>query len=378
MASISIVANFAYGAMTDSKSGHIGGVERQTALLAKWLSKNTAHSVSIITWNENNADDEFIDGVRIIKLCRRSDGLPGLRFVFPRWSSLVKALSRANADIYYQNCAEYVTGQVALWCKFNNRKFVYSVASDPECDVKLPSLKTFREKLLYKAGLKNSDRIICQTKTQQLSLKNGFNLDSIVLPMPCPGPIDNYTKPNHLNNGKFHVLWVGRIASVKRVELLLDIAEKADSIIFEIAGGPDQEADYANDILERAEKIKNVVLHGKLNRDQLNERYAEVSAFCNTSLYEGFPNTFLEAWSFGLPVVSTINPDTLVTEHEIGINAQTTQDFLDAFYLLQNNEKRWKTISDNARQYYLENHALNNSMNRFLDVFEKSIDKKHD
>ena len=34
---ICIVANNAYGALTGEESGHIGGVERQTALLSEWL-----------------------------------------------------------------------------------------------------------------------------------------------------------------------------------------------------------------------------------------------------------------------------------------------------------------------------------------------------
>ena len=34
---ICIVAHYAYGALTGEGSGHIGGVERQTALLSEWL-----------------------------------------------------------------------------------------------------------------------------------------------------------------------------------------------------------------------------------------------------------------------------------------------------------------------------------------------------
>ncbi|MCU7830008.1 MAG: glycosyltransferase family 4 protein [Candidatus Thiodiazotropha sp. (ex Myrtea sp. 'scaly one' KF741663)] len=374
MASICIVANFAYGAMTNSESGHIGGVERQTALLAKWLANNTKHKVSIITWNENDLNDEIIDNVTVIKLCRRDDGIPGIRFFYPRWHSLIRSLKKANADVYYQNCAEYVTGQVALWCRLNNRKFIYSVASDPDCDINLPSLRTYREKVLYKYGLKNANRIICQTKSQQNSLRLGFSLNSEVLPMPCPGPMDNLIQPKHLQDGKFHVLWVGRIASVKRVEVLLDIAESLDGIIFEIAGGADQELEYARNILDRASAISNVILHGKLNREQLNKRYSAVSAFCNTSLYEGFPNTFLEAWSYCLPVVSTINPDTVITNNDIGINVKSTEEFINAFILLRDNEGIWKSMSNRAREYYLANHSTNNAMNNFLEIFENETE----
>ncbi len=367
---ICIVSPFAYGAMIGDTKGHIGGVETQTALLAKWLASSTQHHISIVTWNESTSEDEYIDGVQIIKICKRTDGLPVLRFFHPRWTSLINALKHADADIYYQNCAEYVTGQVSLFCRFKNRKFVYSVASDPDCDPKLPTLKTLRERVLYRYGLKHADSIIVQTLYQQGMLKNGFGLDSTPLPMPCVAPSSDFTQAKHLHDGEFRVLWVGRIASVKRAEILLDIATLAKDIIFEIAGGLDQEKDYYNTILERAKDLPNVVMHGKLNREQVNDRYSAVSAFCNTSIYEGFPNTFLEAWSHGLPVVSTINPDNLITDNSIGINAKSTEDFVEALYKLKNNYEYWHELSTNSRAFYLQNHAIDISMKRFLRVFE--------
>ena len=48
---ICIVAHYAYGALTGEGSGHIGGVERQTALLSEWLVNN-GHDVTVITWDE--------------------------------------------------------------------------------------------------------------------------------------------------------------------------------------------------------------------------------------------------------------------------------------------------------------------------------------
>ena len=46
---ICIVAHFAYGALTGEETGHIGGVERQTALFSNWLAER-GHTVSVITW----------------------------------------------------------------------------------------------------------------------------------------------------------------------------------------------------------------------------------------------------------------------------------------------------------------------------------------
>src|SRR4029453_9741886 len=66
------------------------------------------------------------------------------RFLHPRWTSLSRALLRADADVYYQNCAEAATGQVAWWTRRHGRRFVYSVASDMHCDPALPDLPPSR------------------------------------------------------------------------------------------------------------------------------------------------------------------------------------------------------------------------------------------
>ena len=34
-------------------------------------------------------------------------------------------MNRANADVYYHNCCEAETGEVALWCKSHRKKFVF-------------------------------------------------------------------------------------------------------------------------------------------------------------------------------------------------------------------------------------------------------------
>jgi glycosyltransferase involved in cell wall biosynthesis len=373
MPNICIISPFAYSAMVGNTSGHIGGVETQTALLAKWLTENTDHNISIVTWNESSSDDEYINGVRVIKLCKRSDGIPLIKFFHPRWTSLIKALKRADADVYYQNCAEYVTGQVALWCRINRRKFIYSVASDPDCDPNLPTLHTYRERLLYKYGLTHSDAIITQTSIQQSMLRTGFSLNSHVLPMPISPPPTSLSHSGHMHDGEFRVIWVGRIASVKRAEVLLEIAASAPDIIFEIAGGEDQEHDYYQNFLSQAKQLKNVVLHGKLDRDRLNKRYQHASVLCNTSIHEGFPNTFIEAWSHGIPVVSTINPDNLISTQELGIIANSTTEFVRVLAKLKTDKDLWNKLSSNAKRYYLENHSIDIAMRRFLQIFESTL-----
>lgn len=366
---LGVVAHFAYGAMTGGEGGHVGGVERQTSLMCRWLAER-GHRVSLITWDEGQPDDTVVHGVRVIKMCRQDTGLPGLRFFTPRWTSLVRAMQQADADAYYQNCAEYVTGQVAMWCRRHDRQFVYSVASDPDCDPALPALTTRRERVLYRYGLRHADRIIVQTNRQREMLRDGFGRESVVLPMPCPGPRDgDYQPPYEPSPGSCHVLWAGRIAPVKRLELLLEIAQTLPGVTFHVAGMPYAGDRYSESVLEEARAVPNVRVLGTVPRQRMPELYRSMSMLCCTSLYEGFPNTFLEAWSHGLPIVSTVDPDNLIASRRLGIAGANAAELAAAIRRLAESPSTWRELSGNARSHYRANHAVDPVMQQFEQLF---------
>lgn len=373
MARIGIVAHFAYGALSGGDLGHVGGVERQTSLTARWLA-GRGHKVSLITWDEGQPSDQVINGVRVVKMCRRDQGLPIFRFFIPRWSSLTRALTLADADLYYQNCGEYVTGQVAWWCRRHRRKFVYSVASDPDCDPQLPEMATFRERLLYRYGLRRADCVVAQTEHQRQMLLKGFGRSSVVLPMSCEGPAEGqFCAPEPPGEGKARVVWVGRISRVKQLEVLLDVAALLPQTVFEVAGGADGDIAYFDDVSDRARNLANVKFLGKVGRDRMPDVYRGASVLCCTSRVEGFPNTFLEAWSYGVPVVSTVDPDGLIAAHGLGGVAEDARALSTRIKTLVENPVIWKAASRAARKYYLENHALDAAMGRFERVFLETL-----
>lgn len=365
---ICLVAHFAYGAMAGGYSGKIGGVERQTSLMARWFAKR-GYQVGMLTWDEGQKDGEKINGVQVFKMCHQDSGLPILRFFWPRWSSLVAAMKRVDADIYYQNCAEYVTGQVALWCRRHSRRFVYSVASDPDCDARLPKMHKFHERVLYRYGLKRADRVIVQTRSQQDMLRTHFELESAVIPMPCQGPSeDDYVACEQARKKGNRVLWIGRICEVKRPDRLLDLAEACPDLKFDLVG-PEVDSAYVHGVCERAKTIANVTLHGPVSRDCVSEFYRKAKVLCCTSDFEGFPNTFLEAWSYGLPIVSTFDPDNLIGEKGLGKVGKDVGELAAGIHELLDSLKIWQKASHSAREYYLQHHAVDKAMERFERIF---------
>ena len=365
---VCIVSHFAYPAFVEKGTAYVGGVERQTSMLARWLASR-GHQVSLVTWDEGQPANLEIDRVRVVKLCSQMAGIPGLRFFHPRWTSLNAALQETDADVYYHNCGEYVTGQIAWWCRRKQRKFVYSAAALGDCDIRLPLLRTAREQILYRFGIRLADQIIVQTKTQHEMLLQGFKRSGLIIPMPVSRP-KSYQGGNRklapVNERK--ILWVGRISEEKRPDRLLDVAERCPDLRFDLVG-PSAGSVYAQNILARAKTRANVTTHGGMTQEQLSILYQEASGLCSTSDNEGFPNVFLEAWSYGVPIVSTLDPDQVIVNNELGFVATDVVGIEAAIRQLFLLPERWEIASQNAQNYYFHNHCLDQVMPRFEQVF---------
>jgi glycosyltransferase involved in cell wall biosynthesis len=133
--------------------------------------------------------------------------------------------------------------------------------------------------------------------------------------------------------------------------------------------------EYATPILAAAALLPNVIMHGRIAREDMPAFYNKLHLFCCTSAYEGFPNTFLEAWSHGLPIVSTFDPDNLIAEHGLGKTATDAASLVKGIQSFMGNQKEWETASLQARKYYLHNHTVDEVMARFEQVFMKALQK---
>jgi len=365
--SIAIIAHNAYGTLANIDKGHIGGIEVQTPLMAKWLVRN-GYRVSLVCWNEGQTDGSVINGISIRNLCRKSDGLPILRFLTPRWTSLSKALTRANPDIVYYNCGDLGLGQVCLWAGKNGKKVVYSVANDPDCKKELPALKPFRERLLYRYGLKKVDHIVAQTKTQRDLLKSDFNREATLIPMPCagfPSTRSEYQKP-----ARPKLLWVGRFTQQKRLDWLLELARQMPHCDFQVIGSDNENSESSKNLLSQAKALPNVHLLGRIPHGEMGQYYNEADLLVCTSAWEGFPNVFLEAWSTGLPIVTSFDPDGVVEAHDLGISVKNLEAFPEAIERAIE-PSRWVRHSGSARRYHEKFHTLEQSMKSFSQLFDQ-------
>ncbi|MEK6677765.1 MAG: glycosyltransferase family 4 protein [Planctomycetota bacterium] len=356
---ICFVAPNAYAAISGRHDlSHIGGAEVQQAMLAKGLVQ-CGHEVDIITLDHGQPHVECYDGVRTLRMCKPNAGYPGLKFLHPRLTSLWSALSRSNAEVYYQRTTGVETGQVAIWCHFHKRPFLFAVANDTNCDPRLPDLKRVHERWLYRWGLRHTARVICQTQSQAAAMRDHFDRDSIVIPNGARDPLNGTPPTKLLSSGPTRrILWVGRFGSKKRLEWLLTLAEHCQDLAFDVAGDGNHDDPYVTGLKTRAQHIPNVFLHGRVPHGQMGEFYDRADLLVSTSHVEGFPNTFLEAWSRGLPTVSTFDPDNVIQNNTLGLVAHSLKQLKEEVEFLFRTPNQWLTCSRRARAYFLNNHSI--------------------
>ncbi len=375
--SICFVAPNAYTLLSAREDlSHIGGAELQQVFLARELAAR-GYRVSFVTLDHGQGDGVEHDGITVYAAYAESAGIPGVRFFHPRWTGLWAAMKRAGADVYYKRCADYEVGQAALWCRRRGRLFVFATACDADCMVPLPLLTSGRERYLYRLGLRLASGVIAQTETQQRLLLDNFGVASSVVHNCCPAaPTDEMAKFRGNGDGRPHVLWVARIAEQKRLEWLLDVAERRPHMVFDVVGAAGGQSAYETNLARRAAGIANVVMHGRVPHSDMPQFYRRASVLCCTSLFEGFPNTFLEAWSRGLPVVSTFDPDGVLAQNGLGWAADTVEGLAENLERACTSPEEWRAASAAAKQYCARNHSVAASADRLEEVIVHQLNKE--
>jgi glycosyltransferase involved in cell wall biosynthesis len=260
---------------------------------------------------------------------------------------------------------------VVEWAHRHGRKVVYSTSNEIGCRRSLPHLTSLRERLLYRHGVRHADAIVVQSRTQQRLLAEEFGRTSTLIPMPCDGvPADADAPVDPPRPGGGRVLWVGRLHPVKRLDWLLEIARRCPEITFDVVGSSNEDSGYAAALVRQARSLPNVRLHGRVLHREMTHFYRRASLLCNTSVSEGFPNVFLEAWSAGLPVVSTVDPDGVIAAHGLGGVGPTPDRLAQRVREITASPADWRRCSDAARAYVRAHHALSPTMSQFEQVFQ--------
>jgi glycosyltransferase involved in cell wall biosynthesis len=335
----------------------IGGAEVQQCILARLLAR-AGYRVSMITFDYGQPAVTTVDGVTVHKSFRERSGIPVLRFLHPRLSTMWRVMRQVDADVYYQRSSAMWTAVIAEFCRRRGKRSIYAGASDRDFDLGQEQIALARDRWLYRRGLRRVDRIIVQNPYQLESCRRNHGRDAVLIPSCYEPPADARPGQDEC------VLWVGTIHAYKRPEWLLEIAARLPHRRFVMVGGPSAGARYRPGYLEsirsRAAQLPNVHFTGFLPLAEVERWFDRARVLVSTSVYEGMPNVFLQAWARGVPTVATVDVGAPVNT----VFADAEQGAARIERLLADGAL-WARASADSLDYFRRNHSPDEVLARY-------------
>lgn len=295
----------------------------------------------------------------------------GYRFALSR-NNIVKALTEINPDVVYTRCAFSWSGIVAKYANKFNKKHILAIASDDDplaYQLKVKDLLrplNFIEKFWIKYAMKNASVIICQNKKQQKLLYKIHSRETIHISQMAPEEQEVISK----DYSKLKILWVANLKTIKRPEIFIRLSTNFANrnVEFIMIGKPDSKYDLL------IEEAKNIQFLGSIPNKSVNKLLCESHLLINTSISEGFSNTFVQAWLRKVPVISmNSNPDEILTTQNIGKICGTEEQLILTIEELISNPTTIQMMGEKAHEYAISNHSIKNILPKIQKLFEPQM-----
>jgi glycosyltransferase involved in cell wall biosynthesis len=361
---------YLYPVVSGGKVPFAGGIEVQLSLLAKGLAAR-GFDVRVVTCDYGQPDDLVVDGVRLMKCYPPHVGLPVLRFFHPRLSTSISALRRADADVYLVKGAGMYAGLVADVARSMGRRFVFVTGHDFDVLRELPDVHGPRDRIWYRRGLAGASTIIVQTEKQQRMLQDSFGygsrviMNTVVIPDAVANPASSR-----------RVVWMATYKPSKRPEWFTRLAERHPDLECAMVGvvptPPLTDVDHRAAIAV-GERCPNLTVQGPLAHERVVEFLQGAALFTHTSPAEGFPNTFLEAWSVGLPTVTCFDPDGIIARERLGEQHDTFEAWEAAVVRWMADPSERAAAGARAREYASRSHGSEETYDRFAAEMDRLV-----
>lgn len=337
-----------------------GGAELQIKYIANYLIANKFEVHYVFLHNETiNYNDEGIELHSIKKT-------PLLDKIFGKISYYKKVMEKLNKIqpdiIYHRNLSTFALAAVSF-CKKNNCKSFLHLAHEKDTQIdKINLNKKILSNTIHKYGkkyiIKNINKIIGQAKYQDTLLQKKFdrNCDLIIENMH-PYPEEEIDKTD-----KITILWIANFKEWKQPEKFINLAKEFENknVSFKMIGRSSKD-ERTIKLINEIDSINNLSYLGERPIKEVNQLLAKSHIFINTSLSEGFPNTFIQAWMREVPVISlNVNPDDILNKEKIGFcSGEDNQLKEDLKKLIKNKELR-ESMGEKAKFFSYNTYSIKN------------------
>ena len=340
-----------------------GGAEFQAWNILE-LIKAKGHEVCYVYLSENDNEETHLN-TKLYRIKKRkfTERLFG-KIVY--YFQLKKILEDIKPNIIYHRNISSLSLAAISYCSLQKCKFFLHLAHIRDVENELyfggNILKRFFDFLIKRKIIFNADKIVAQAQYQTDLLEKNFNRSSDLI-MPNIHPI---TDNKIVKQDKLSVLWVANLKSWKQPQVFINLAEACQDLDagFVMIGRNNLGEEFKV-VMERIHKLENLSYLGELPLFEVNKFLSKSHVFVNTSLQEGFPNTFIE-----VSVVSLhVDPDNVLVENKIGFHSRTFDQLVKDINLLAKDSRLRKKMGERSRQYAEKNHSIE-KINELIKLME--------
>ncbi len=130
--------------------------------------------------------------------------------------------------------------------------------------------------------------------------------------------------------------------------------------------------------MREAQSLPNITLIERVPFEEIERYFAAARLFVNTSTFEGFPNTFLQAAKYGVPTVATdVDPGSMLSQRGGGVTCGGDfERFVESVRQLMTDEDEYAKRSAAALTYVRTYHDKEVVVAQFEKAFREVLDMK--
>ena len=352
-----------------------GGSELRAWRFARGLA-DLGFDVSIAARDPGPLPTDVLGPVRVHGVARNDGWL----------SSVVHSLGRgkggeadlwagAGADIFVSFGAAEYNADLASWCRANDRPLVLFAGSDADFSADYRPGNTARNIWGSRCdrcydSVMGAAVLVVQTETQRRWAKERYGREADVVANPV-----SVADLAHEMAGEGQFLWIGKAVKNKRPDLALAVARACPEQPFVMILN-----DVGNGLFEEIirDKGSNVEVVRSVPPDQLKSYFERARALLCTSDFEGFPNTFLDAGCFAVPVLSlSVDPDGLVAREQGGVVASGNMDrLIEAVMTYARQPETARAAGRRWYDYVRRNHDFTERVAEFAVIIRKATEAR--
>jgi len=346
----------------------VGGAEYQCRLIADNLKND--YEIIFISYSHNNNFIEYIEGYRVYKISLKNNIFHRFTFYYFVSTKIRKIIKIEKPDLIYQrilNSFSFYLSKISFKEKI---PLIFHIADNKCLLFNDMNLSTIVRRIFFKNIINLSHNFICQSEDQLKLLSKYGTFNTIIVPN-----IHNHLNISTPKYQTCNIVWIANVREFKQLELFIKLSTlmvEYNKFIFNVVGNINSD-NYGRKLFNLM-KESPIVYHGKKSNEWINRFLHESLVLINTSIpdSEGLPNTFIQSWLAGTPVISlNADPNGYITKYNLGYYCSGNFECLikSILYVDQMTFEQYIQLSKNCIDFAKKEFDVKTNINKINNFF---------